>query len=245
MTRSASPAGHVLNRIGQRQFPLLGELVSTEVGSAFDLSLDLDIETGGGPLALGPLLTRNWLADRMSPEQRTLLSDVIRTWREAERAAPLWIPGLNRPFADLTKVVPVCLDLSVHFPDGAWFINLLSRDTFVVSDEAARAGQPTAGEERTVIVFGHITRALRLGGLTQLMTTLQDAGALTASVRHAVNSKERSDIVAVERQPKVLAGINADFSFSGRSYTALSRLRWCATAATSGPDRRGSGAGEE
>lgn len=214
-----------LAEIAQQQLHLLGEFTPTEAGSSVELTTASQVAMACDIGGLGAMLIANWLGEQVSEEQRATLRETSAFWLRQERANPLPLPGLGVGVSDVFSGIPTCLDLAVNVEQGRWFVNLLARE------QLALQVQNDAEEARgvcEVVVFGHIGRAVRLGGLSQLLATVQDAGRMAAGIARVVDhgNQEGGRETHVIREGAAMNAVNDDFGFSGRAYTALSIVRW-------------------
>lgn len=214
-----------LAEMAQQQLHLLGEFTPTESGSPVELTMASQVAMSCDIGGLGAMLIANWLGEQVSEEQRATLRETSAFWLRQERASPLALPGLNVGVSDVFSGVPTCLDLAVIAEEGRWFVNLLARERLALKVQSGTEGLRGVGE---VVVFGHISRAVRLGGLTLLLATVQDAGRMAEGIARAVGGvkQENEREVHIIRASAAMSAVNADFGFSGRTYTALSVVRW-------------------
>ncbi len=213
----SSDGGQRFAVVAQQQIHLLNEFVPTGIGSALDLAMDVRMETESAPLGLGVATIANWLAEQLSDDQIGTLRELGAEWRRRDETERLELPGLRMAIADVFDGVPYCLDVGILGPKIGWFVNLIGRERLAIrraSDE----------DNSRVVVFGHVTRALRLGGLSLLVEMMQDAGRLAAGL--AAHLEAHGDVrrVCVSRDAPSLRALNRRFGFSGRNYTALATI---------------------
>lgn len=218
--RLASPR---MAEIAQQQFHILSEFLPVEEGSALELATDAGVAMEGGVGGLAASFVASWLGDRVSDDQKETLNEASAYWLSEERKGALVLPGVDTTVSAVFSGVPVTLDLAIMCPKGCWFINLLSRERLLIRDRTDDHG--SLRTETEVIVFAHIARAVRLGGLSQLMATVQDAGRLTEGIGVALQRGGNAEMIEIVRDASAMCRVNAAFGFSGRKYTAVSIVR--------------------
>lgn len=220
--RLASPR---MAEIAQQQFHILGEFLPVYEGSALELAMDAGVAMESGVGGLAASFVASWLGDRVSDEQKETLNEVAAYWLKEERKRALALPGIDTTVSAVFSGVPVSLDLAIMCPRGHWFINLLRRECLLIQDGGRGSdGDGSLRAETEVVVFAHIARAVRLGGLSQLMATMQDAGRLTEGIGAAMR-QESGEMIEIVRDASAMCRVNAAFGFSGRRYTAVSIVR--------------------